>query len=272
MSLIESGSVPRLAAAWPHAPAVLRHRLAHQPLFAPSALADLVRALPAGMVEHRVSAATSDQPLRLLPASSEVAAAIGDGSAAGLVTLRGLEHLPTYRRLICRLLRALGPVIGEPQEWRGLLYLSAPGTHTPFHFDAEYSVLFQVAGSKVLATYDPEPPFLELEQREACQRSGDNLLDWKPAFADVGKLHHLAPGDALFVPYCAPHWVHVGEERSVSLGISWQDRRSRDLADALRLNPLLRRLGIPPVDTLRTVPVPRLHALAGRFGQRIGLL
>ena len=74
--------------------------------------------------------------------------------------------------------------------------------------------------------------------------------------------HLLAQGDALFVPYAAPHWVHAGETPSISLSVTWQCRKSRAIADALSLNPLLRRVGLPAYDPVARPSAPRLRDCA----------
>src|SRR3546814_8315715 len=94
------------------------------------------------------------------------------------IMLRFVQQLPRYRDLLHRLMGelegAIGPRTGPWRSLKAFVFISAPGTLTPFHFDAEYNILFQIAGDKDFATYPPEPPFLPLERREAHHRAGDN--------------------------------------------------------------------------------------------------
>lgn len=187
--------------------------------------------------------------------------AIAEGGAdAALIMLRHIEQLPDYHALLHHLLAELAPVIarasGPVRDVKGFAFISAPGAHTPFHFDAEYNILFQIAGDKVFATYPPTPQFVDLRAREAYHQSGENMLGWDPGFAAAGQQHLLAPGDALFVPYAAPHWVHAGDTPSVSLSVTWQSRASRARADAPALNPALRRVGLPAYDPAAANRVP----------------
>jgi len=110
--------------------------------------------------------------------------------------LRGIENLPEYAALLDRLMESLPPAIlantGSPVDIKGFVFLSAPQTHTPLHFDAEYNVLFQVAGTKTFATYPPREPFLSRAEREAYQ---DWLLEvigetWTVFAAEFENLWH----------------------------------------------------------------------------------
>ncbi|MEZ5892337.1 MAG: hypothetical protein R3C58_04230 [Parvularculaceae bacterium] len=79
----------------------------------------------------------------------------------------------------------------------------------------------------------------------------------------------LTPGDALYVPVKAPHWVKVGEAVSVSLSITWRSRASDDEALLRRGNGWLRARGLNPP---RPGSVPwrdRAVALARRAGERL---
>lgn len=277
MSLIDPNSVPQLAERYPRSPGRLRHHLAAEGLLGHAALAEAARALPRQHVERRIHNAGDGEAFRLLDDEAHPAEAIAAGGAASQwIMLRYIEQLPAYRALLEALLAelapAIGPATGAVHDIKGFVFISAPGTHTPFHFDAEYNVLFQIAGDKVFAAYPPAPPFLDLARREAYHRAGENMLDWRPDYAALGDQHLLAPGDALFVPYAAPHWVHAGVAPSISLSVTWQCRKSRAVADALSLNPLLRRVGLPAYDPAASAAAPWLRAAASRVGQRIGLV
>jgi hypothetical protein len=277
MSLIDLTSVPQLAASYPRKPGRLRHHLTSEPLLSQAALTEARRALPQGYVERGGHDAGAG-PVFGCGDDSVVDAQAAAATTAdnGWLLLRHIEQLPRYRSLLRRLLAELAPIIGPAtgpvSDVKGSVLITAPGAHTPFHFDAEYAILFQIAGDKVFAAYPPAPPFLDLARREAYHRIGDNMLDWRPDFAARGEQHLLSPGDALFVPYAAPHWVHSADSHSVSLSVTWQCRKSRAVADALTLNPLLRAFGLPAYDPAATPEAPWLRAVASRMGQKIGLV
>lgn len=258
-------------------PAVVRHGLAQHPLLSLSALADAARELPSAHVERRISAGTNDNDFAM--------DALGGGDVADIIRsietsgnwimLRFVEQLPRYRDLLRDLMAELDPVIsplsGASRPPKGFIFISAPGTLTPFHFDAEYNILFQVAGDKDFVTYPPEPPFLPRDRREAYHRAGENMLSWQDDFEALGTVHPLMPGDALYVPHASPHWVRAGLTPSISLSLTWQNDWSLAAGDALTVNPLLRRFGLPaeiPVWPKKSV----WRAFGCRAARRVRLL
>lgn len=277
MRYLKPSSLGNLSGAYPMLPAKLRHDLARHPLLTLSALSDAARELPSQHVERRVADAVNGGEFAMdMAAGDGVADAIGSiETGRNWIMLRFVEQLPRYRDLLQKLMAeiapAVAPLTGPSHSIKGFVFISAPGTLTPFHFDAEYNILFQIAGDKDFVTYPPEPPFLSRERREAYHRAGDNMLPWQDGFGALGTAHRLAPGDAIYVPHAAPHWVRGGAKASVSLSMTWQNDWSLAVADALSVNPLLRRLGLSA-----QVPVwpkkPGWRALGGRVARRAGLL
>ena len=277
-AFFEPSELDRLSGAYPLAPTVLRHALTDHPLLTLSALADAAGELPAGHVERRIANAVNGGEFAMdAAAHAPVADTIrAIGTSGNWIMLRFVQNLPRYREFLHAMMAEIEGVIGaKTGPWRTLkafVFISAPGTLTPFHFDAEYNILFQIAGDKDFATYPPEPPFLPLDRREAHHRDGDNMLPWHPEYHARAMVHRLAPGDALYVPHAAPHWVRAGSRPSVSLSLTWQSDWSLATGEALAVNPLLRAVGLglsrPPVWPRQ----PTLHALAGRAARRAGLL
>jgi hypothetical protein len=54
------------------------------------------------------------------------------------------------------------------------------------------------------------------------------------------------PGDAIYVPVKAPHWVRNGPEPSISLSITWRSEWSYHKSYAHGFNRMLRRAGLRP--------------------------
>lgn len=276
MPLLAHETIPRLATAYPQAPVMLRHHLSGEPLLSRAELARAATELEPKWVERRVHDAKNGEVFTLIGHSEAATAIAHDGGTDQWIMLRFVERLARYHSLLERLIGELGSAItsgtGEPKDIKGFIFVSAPHTHTPFHFDAEFNLLFQIVGTKTFATYPARPPFLSLAEREAYHASGENMLGWRGQYGDAATLHALGPGDAVFVPHGAPHWVTVGQEPSVSLSLTWQNRWSDRLADALALNPLLRRLGLPVADPAALNGPLRWRAAAGKIAQKAGLL
>lgn len=277
MTFVAPSSLDGLSRAYPMSSAMLRHDLAPHPLLSLPALADAARELPPQHIERRIAGAANGGDFAMIGADDSATADIIPSieTSGSWIMLRFVEQLPRYRDLLHGLIAELAPTIapltGPPQSLKGFVFISAPDTLTPFHFDAEYNILFQIAGDKDFVTYPPEPPFLSRDQREAYHRAGENMLPWQEGFDTRGAAHHLTPGDALYVPYAAPHWVRAGSSPSVSLSMTWQCDWSAAAADALVVNPLLRRLGLP-AGIPEWPQQPRWRALGCRAARRVGLL
>src|SRR5262249_56797581 len=56
----------------------------------------------------------------------------------------------------------------------------------------------------------------------------------------------LTPGDALYMPFSAPHWVQNGPSTSASFSVTYQTEDTISLEHTYRMNSLLRRAGIRP--------------------------
>ncbi|MEQ8411578.1 MAG: cupin-like domain-containing protein [Erythrobacter sp.] len=255
-------------------PARLVHTLGEESLLSRAALAETTARLPAAMIERRVHDAADGADFRILPACGDLPKRLAEGGPESeWVMLKGLEQVPEYAALFAQLIEGLpGSILaatGPVRDLKAFVFLSAPHTHTPLHFDAEYNVLFQIEGTKTFTTFPPRDPFVTLAARETYHRSGDNLIAPDAAHETGGMPHALAPGDALYVPYCAPHSVRCGPLASISLSLTWQDDWSRDVAEAVRLGPLLRRCGLAPRDPGLSRRRPRLAALASRMAGRV---
>lgn len=278
MTCFPASSHAIFADAYPQSPAILSHQMVDHPLLSLSALADAARALPGEHVERRIANAVNGGDFAMARSDpGSVADAIASGATSdSWVMLRFVEKLPAYRDLLCGLLAEIEPVIaattGSATGLKGFVFISAPGTMTPLHFDAEYNILFQIAGDKSFATYPPAPPFVTLDRREAYHRSGDNMLPWRDDFEASATVHRLTPGAALFVPHGVPHWVRVGPELSISLSLTWQDDWSHSVADALAFNPVLRRFGVAAGDVPAWPDRPVWRARGARAARRLCLL
>lgn len=276
MTFLAPSSLGSFFTAYPLSPAILGHELAHHPLLSLAALAEAARELPGQHVERRVADAVNGGDFAMDAPGGDAADVIPSIETSGnWIMLRFVEQLPRYRRLLEGLMAELDPAIapltGASRSLKGFIFISAPGTLTPFHFDAEYNILFQIAGDKDFVTYPPEPPFLSQGRREAYHRAGENMLPWQDDFEALGTVHPLAPGDALYVPHASPHWVRAGAAPSISLSMTWQNDWSLAAGDALTINPVLRRLGLPA-----DIPVwpkkPVWRALGCRAARRVRLL
>jgi hypothetical protein len=219
------------AECYPETPHKLRHTLHEHPLLAHDALAAL---------GDETGDGTAGDTIR------------GIATAGGRAVLRNIEQQPVYRELLQALISELEQDImrrtGKIAGLTGSLFVAAPGAATPYHFDAEHSIMVQLAGSKVMTQFPPRDPlYASDEAHEAFHTRGVRELEWHDGLAAGGIEWTLEPGDAVYVPAMAPHHVKVGGTKpAVSLSIGWHSGWSLDEADARAFNAQLRRLGIKP--------------------------
>jgi hypothetical protein len=240
------------AAAYPEVAHKLVHRLGDNPLLRIEALARLAQDLPAQSVEDNAAAqpiGVAGKPAKLQMPAAE---AIRNVATSGAWTvLKNIEQSPAYAFLLQELLDELRPTIesrtGAMLAPQGFIFVTSPGGVTPYHFDPEHNILLQLQGSKVMTQFPAgDPTYAPDEAHEAYHTGGPRELAWRDGFAGGGREFALLPGEAVYVPVKAPHFVRNGPEPSVSLSITWRSAWSYAEADARALNALLRRAGIRP--------------------------
>ncbi len=211
----------------------LRHDLANEPLLALDAIAALAARHPEPCVEQSVGRLPATLPggdaPRLDLAPHEIVAGVEEHDS--WLVLKNVERDPAYGALVDDLLDGLSAAVPGGEDTRNgreaFLFVSAAGAVTPAHVDPEHNILLQIRGTKVMhvGSFDDEPTRVrELERFYAgAHRNIERVPQALEAVA-------LSPGDAVYVPPDAPHWVQNGDAASVSLSITWRtattDRRS----------------------------------------------
>lgn len=264
------------AGLYPDRAGLFRHSLVGHELFSLEALAEAAGRMAPGDVDCR----EADNALgagfpRAEPHPEGLGATIREiGSTRRWVGFKRIEQLPEYREVLHSVLgeltEAIGAATGEPQRLEAFLFVSAPGTISPLHIDPEFNILMHLAGTKCFTVFDPDGPWLSDHAHELYHTCGDNLVAWQADYASAGTPFDLAPGDALYVPFKAPHWVKAGPEPAISLSVTWCSVASLEQNDAWMLNAWLRRKGIRPS---RPRPLParsRAKSLAWRTLRRLG--
>lgn len=273
--MLDDAAQSRLAAALPLETVRLRHSLANDPLLSLDMLALAVTRMNPQHVECRQSRNSNGGPFAIAGKSpldaAETIRKIGQSNR--WVMLRFAEQLPEYAELLGRLLDEIGPVIsryGPAIKPRAFIFISSPGSLTPFHFDPEFNILLQISGRKRFATYPAAAPWLTNARQSQFHARGDNLLPWQASFSADANLHLLGPGDALFVPYKAPHWVEVDLEPSVSLSLTWSHQSTHELEAAWQFHGWMQRRGIemqaPPAFPGRAPVRATARRLLGKLG------
>ena len=255
LSFTEAGDAVRetfapeaLEALYPRAAGSFAHALAEAPCFAWDRLAATIEAGKRSLVEVR-----EDGPAGRF---RQLAALPGDlrplvstlPQARRWIMLRDLARWPDFAELVADLVARIEPVVkprtGAMVRPVAFLFVSSPGLLTPLHFDPEYNILFQIAGTKRFSVLQRDAGLPSREDNQRFHATGDNLLGWRQELEAQADHFALQPGDALHVPFKAAHMVRVGEAPSISLSLTWRSRDSLLQDDAWALDALLARRGL----------------------------
>ena len=264
------------AALYPEAPGTIRHGLANHPLLKLDALANLATRLDPATVEYN----RGDLPVGVDPAEE-----IGNGLSVvetirtieqngSWMVLKFIERDPQYCALLDEVLDELLPTV-EPRtggmlKREGFIFVSSPNSVTPFHFDPEHNILCQIRGSKTMTVFPADDEHIVSgSEHERYHAGGHRNTPWREEFAAKGIAHALMPGDAIYVPVKAPHWVQNGPETSISLSVTWRSEWSYAEADARGMNGVLRGIGIQPKAPGRWPAQNMAKALGYRVIRRI---
>jgi len=254
------------AAAYPDRATKLGHGLAGHALLTLEALAGLAERMPADRVEYNLGklplgVRPEDTPSNGLTLGETIRTIETNGSWA---VLKNVERDADYGALLDRALAELAPIVeretGPMLHREAFIFLSSPGSVTPFHMDPEHNILLQIRGEKTMTVFPAgDEELVPAVQSEAFHAGGHRNLDWRDAFRDRGMAVTLLPGDAIHVPVKAPHFVENGPAVSVSLSVTWRSDRSVAEGELHSLNGLLRR---------RRLPVGRIGARPEAQGMR----
>ena len=264
---------------YPVGAGLLHHRLPDHPLLSIEALAALGESLPAAQVEYN----PGDVPIGILPEDvPSNGLSIGEtirtiDTNRSWAVLKNIETVPAYRDLLMALLGELQPIV-EPRTGamltpQGFIFISSPGSITPFHFDPEHNILLQLRGTKVMNVWPAgDERFAHRREHERYHTGGHRNLPWEAGYEGGQQAVPLAPGDAVLMPVMAPHYVANGDAPSISLSITWRSEWSYRESEAHAANAALRRIGLDPAMPPRWPSYAWAKTVGWRIARRLGLV
>ena len=277
LSTFGTAEQAKFAAHYPEGPHILRHNLGLHPLLELDALADLAEQLPETSVEYN----RGDLPLGIDGKPGSNGLSIGEtirevAKSNSWAALKNIEQTAAYKDLLDDLLAELQSEIeaktGAMLTPQGFIFISSPNAVTPYHFDPEHNILLQVRGSKVMTQFPAgDARFAADSVHESYHTGGPRELTWDDGLIDGATEYPLGPGDAVYVPVMAPHFVRNGPEPSVSLSITWRSTWSYSESEARALNAILRKAGLAPKAPGRWPQTNRGKSLAFRAIRKAGL-
>jgi hypothetical protein len=182
--------------------------------------------------------------------------------------LRDVGADPEYAALLEQIIREfrsaserVAPGLSAP---RADIFVSSPGSTTPFHLDEEHNFLLQIRGSKKLSIADGfNPAVLNSEHLRAYFRGRGELAPYSEHLEQHSAHVDLGPGEGVHIPPCHPHWVQNGDAVSISLGILWFSDVTARRRHLYRVNGWLERVGLHPAspgrnprgDAIKSLPL-----------------
>lgn len=238
---------------FPHRPFLVRHDHTGDPRLALPALLALARELPTDRVEYNLGDLAVNQDPGAIPgnALSVEDTLLRIGECRSWLVMKNIERSAQYSALLQESLAALDAVIRlvfpRVSGLEGFLFVSSPGSVTPFHIDPEHNFLFQIRGTKTIHIFDRDDrDVLSERQIEASCFGAHRNLPYRDEFEPRGQTFTLGPGDGLYFPVRAPHWVQNGSDVSVSYSFTFRSSASERERKAAFVNALLRRGGLAP--------------------------
>lgn len=268
----------RFESAYPETPHLLRHDLHDDSRLSLDALAQLAESLSDQSIEYN----RADLPIGVDGKPEPTGLSIGEtirriATSNSWAVLKNIEQVPEYKALLLHLLGELRPVMesrtGGMLTPQGFIFISSPDAVTPYHFDPEHNILLQLTGRKTMTQFPAgDRRFAPDEVHESYHLGGPRELPWHDELLEGGKAFALGPGDAVYVPVMAPHFVRNGPESSISLSITWRSEWSYAESYARSFNGLLRSRGFSPRPPRRWPHTNRAKALAYRVINRLPLM
>jgi hypothetical protein len=251
-------------------PFLVTHRLAQHELLQLDSLAALAERLPAHRIEHNLgelpTVLEGEAPQAdLTPA--EIARTI-DSNGCWMV-LKNIELDADYKTLLDEALDGIMELVadreGGMRDREGFVFLSAPGSVTPSHIDPEHNFLLQVRGEKEMNVGRfPDARTEQLELERYYRGEHRNI----PCLPEQASVFRLTPGDGIYVPVHAPHFVRNGERASVSLSVTFFTPETHRTAAVHSFNGKVRRLHLHPRPPGRRRVVDQLKAMTTRVARK----
>lgn len=231
----------------------IAHNLVGHPLLELDSLLKLAHSLPPYCVEYnaanvQVSQNPTETPMTGL-GIEETIRHIDESNS--WVVLKYVEHHPEYRQLLLACVHEMLPYsefcqsgAHQPEAY---IFISSPGSITPYHFDDEHNFLLQIRGEKHVHTWPlDQPGGISHRELEAYYAGAHRNIPLPDNIVGDELMYRLTPGDGLHIPVHSGHWVKNGDDVSVSFSVTFRTTKLSREARVHWLNARLRRRGFDP--------------------------
>jgi ribosomal protein L16 Arg81 hydroxylase len=244
-----------ISSNYPEKPFLVRHNLASHPLFQISRLLEAESKLPRKKVDYYTGkVGVNEDKTKTAPTGLTAEETIRRiKECESWLVLKNVNWIPEYKALLDELFsdyipiaNKITPGIRQLESW---IFITSPQSISPYHLDPEHNFLLQVHGTKIVHIFDAnDPSLLSAQELENYYAAGGTIakLEYKEEYQKKAWTFVLNPGEGVYIPYTAPHWVKVEDEYSISFSITHYshlvDRKGR----LYRLNSMIRKMGMNP--------------------------
>jgi cupin superfamily protein len=263
----------------------IAHRLTDHPLFTIERLLRLAKSLPPHFVEYYSGKAAVSQD----PSTTPVTGLSLEETIRNIdvtdswVALKYVELDPDYRALLLECVEEVRQhseaILPGTHQLEAYIFISSPGSVTPFHFDPEHNFLLQIRGSKLVHAWTSDRAGINELDLEHYYLGGHRNIPLRDEIVSQEETFPLAAGQGLHIPVHSPHWVKNGDEVSISFSVTFRSALLARDASIRWLNGRLRRFGLSPRPPGRALMVDaakvwmsRAARTAIRRLRRVGLL
>jgi hypothetical protein len=256
-------------------PFMIGHRLAGHPLFELPRLIELAARLPEDCVAYNAGNVAVDEGIYTGPRNGlTVAETIRRIEACqSWMVLKRVEADAEYKRLLDECLDEVQQ-LSEPLapgmcKREGFIFISSPGSVTPYHLDPEFNFLLQVRGSKMVHIWNPNDRSVLTEEELDAYWEDQKNIAFRDEYEQKASVFELTPGRGLHFPVTAPHWIQNGSEVSVSFSITFQTPANERRAIVHGINAALRRRGWKQIAASRSAMLDAVKYNAWRIQRRL---
>lgn len=234
-------------------PFLIGHQLCDHPLFEMSTLVKLAQRLPEKSIEYNAGnlPLTIDQSLtpRNGLSSEETIRRIAE--CKSWMVLKYVEQDPVYAELLEQCLSEVRPhsepLVPGMRKPHGFIFITSPGSVTPYHMDPEHNFLLQIRGNKIVHQFDGnDRSVLSEPELERFYSEHVRNLTFNESYRANSWVFDLQPGEGLHFPVTYPHYVQNGPEVSVSFSITFRTPDLDQRTSAYQVNWALRKYGLHP--------------------------
>lgn len=241
----------------------VQHRLVDHPLLQLDAIAELADRLPQDSVRReRGKLSLQNREGYVDVGQGPPSATIMDVERNGFrISLRDIQQDAEYSSLIDDCLDEVEQILrdreGGMRRRTGYLFITAPASNTPMHFDPEHSFLLQIRGTKhvSVAAFDDDA----VRQHQLDLYYDGEECDFA-AMQEVAEDFTLESGVGVYLPSFVPHWVTTEAGISISFSIPFYTEFSERAESVNRINRRLRKLHLSPRGPGASEPVDCVKA------------